>query len=112
MTGELVETAERLAEDVLFVNALALERGDVALRDNLDELARHGFYGAAVPVELGGSGVDFAGACSATELLASGCLCTTLVIGQHLGITSMVAGGGARVREGWVPGLEIGRAHV
>lgn len=108
MTGDLVATAERLAEDVLFANALALERGDVPLRDNLDELARHGFYGAAVPVELGGSGVDFADACSATELLASGCLCTTVVIGQHLGITSMVAGGDARMREDWVPDLAAG----
>lgn len=109
MTEELVATAERLADDVLFANALALEHGDVGLRDNLDELARNGFYGAGVPAELGGSGLDFAGACAATEALASGCLCTTLVVGQHLGITSMVAaGGGQRAREEWVPGLAAG----
>lgn len=101
--------ATRLADEELYPNATAVDTGQRPLRENLDLLARHGCYGAALPPEAGGLGLDLATIALVAEILASGCLSTTLTLGQHQGITSMVAGlGSPQVRERWLPGLASG----
>lgn len=109
MSEEIIERATRLAEDVLYPNATAVDTGGRSVAANLDLLAEQGFYGGMLPVEAGGLGVDFPTANLLAEILASGCLSTTLTLGQHQGITAMVAGQARPdLREKWLPGLASG----
>ena len=109
MSEEIVARATDLADDVLYANAADVDAGRRGVTENLDVLARHGLYGGMLPAEAGGLGVDFATASLLAEILAGGCLSTTLVLGQHQGITATVAGRAApRLRERWLPGLAAG----
>lgn len=105
----IVGVATRLAEEVLYPNAGAVDAGRRSVGENLDLLAEQGLYGGMLPVEAGGLGVDFATANLLAEILASGCLNTTLTLGQHQGITAMVAAqAGPEMRNAWIPGLASG----
>ena len=82
---DLIETAQGLADDVLFPAALATDAADAVPVELLDALANAGLYGLAGPAESGGVGEDLSMTCAVIEALASGCLTTTFVWGQHLG---------------------------
>lgn len=84
---EVVERAQRFADDVLFPAALATDAADVVPRELLDRLAAEGFYGV-------GADSDFATVCAVQEALASGCLTTAFVWAQHLGLVHVLAAGG------------------
>lgn len=112
MSEDIIALASTLAEEVLYPHAIAVDTGERELAANLDVLAEQGLYGAMVPGEAGGLGVDFGGACLAAEVLASGCLSTTLTLGQHMGISGMVAGKATPAqRERWVGELASGRVR-
>ena len=81
----IVETAQRLADELLFPAALATDAADAVPSELLDALADAGLYGLPGPPEAGGVGEDFAATCAVSEALASGCLTTTFVWAQHLG---------------------------
>jgi alkylation response protein AidB-like acyl-CoA dehydrogenase len=82
--SEVVATAERLADDVLFPAALATDASDTVPLEILNALADAGLYGLAGPAAAGGSDVDFLTVCAVVEALASGCLTTAFVWVQHL----------------------------
>jgi alkylation response protein AidB-like acyl-CoA dehydrogenase len=89
---DIVQTAQRIADDVLFPAALDTDASDIVARDRLDALAEAGLYGVAAPAEAGGLGADFGTFCAAVEALASGCLTTAFVWTQHHGLVRAVAG--------------------
>src|SRR5690349_4354478 len=99
-----VPRAQRIADDVLFPAAMAVERADRIPAAHLDLLADEGFYGIAAPVEYGGVGP--AGAPIVGDViaaLAGGCLTTAFVWLQHLAPLMAVAGvAGERERAGWL----------
>jgi len=96
---EVVERAQRFADDVLFPAALATDAADVVPRELLDRLAAEGFYGIGVDT-------DFATVCAVQEALASGCLTTAFVWAQHLGLVhALAAGGDDEVRARWLEPL-------
>lgn len=80
---DAVELAADIAERVLFPTSIATDRADLVPRSNLDALADAGLYGLFGPVESGGLAVDLATACEVVEVLASGCVNTTLTWLQH-----------------------------
>lgn len=84
---EIVERAQRFADDVLFPAALATEAAGILPRELLDRLAAEGFYGI-------GADPDFATVCAVQEAFASGCLTTAFVWAQHLGLVHVLAAGG------------------
>lgn len=88
---EIVGTAQRLADEVLFPLALETDAADTLPRKRLDVLADAGFYGLRGPAWAGGMDADLDTICAVTEALASGCLTTTFVWSQHVG-TAFVAG--------------------
>ncbi|KAA9158560.1 acyl-CoA dehydrogenase [Amycolatopsis acidicola] len=113
MTEDAVALAAELAEDVLYPNAIDVDTGRRPLSANLDLLAEHGFYGGMLPRAAGGLGLDFAAANLAAEILASGCLSTTLTLGQHLGITTTLALQGSPEQQArWLPGLAAGKLRT
>ena len=101
---EVLAVARRLADDLLFPEAMRVEGLDVLPVAQLDALAAEGLYGASVPVEAGGLGLDLRAACAVTEELASGCLTTTFVWLQHRGLAMTLAAEGtpAALRDRWL----------
>src|SRR4051794_6538521 len=105
MDGELVETAQRLADDVLFPAALATDAADAVPVELLDALAAAGLYGLSARA-------DFETACAAVEALASGCLTTTFVWVQHLGAVRAAAASENAAVRAWVEALCSGERRA
>jgi alkylation response protein AidB-like acyl-CoA dehydrogenase len=91
---DIVQEAQRIADDVLFPAALATDASDVLPGELLDALADAGLYGVAAPPEAGGAGAGFPALCAVQEALASGCLTTAFVWAQHNGLVRALAEGG------------------
>ena len=77
---------------------------DVLPVAQLDALEAEGLYGASVPVQAGGLGLDLAATCAVTEELARGCLTTAFVWLQHRGLSMTLAAEGTPValRDRWL----------
>jgi len=101
---EVLAVARQLADDLLFPEAMRVDGLDVLPVAHLDALAADGLYGASVPVQAGGLGLDLRASCAVTEELASGCLATTFVWLQHRGLAMTLAAEGtpAALRDQWL----------
>ena len=101
---DILAVARRLADDLLFPEATRVDGLDVLPVAQLDALAAEGLYGAPVPAQAGGLGLDLGGMCAVTEELASGCLTTAFVWLQHRGLAMTLAAEGtpAALRHQWL----------
>ena len=100
---DVVATAQRLADEVLFPAALATDAAAAVPVELLDALADAGLYGLAGPIDAGGLDADFVTVCAVVEALASGCLTTAFVWVQHLGAVLTVASSeNAALRDQWI----------
>jgi alkylation response protein AidB-like acyl-CoA dehydrogenase len=99
-----VRDVRGLADDLLFPDATRVDGLDVLPVGHLDALAAVGLYGAPVPIQAGGLGLDLATYCAVVEDLASGCLATTFVWLQHRGLVMTLAADGtpAALRDRWL----------
>jgi alkylation response protein AidB-like acyl-CoA dehydrogenase len=104
MTADVVGVAARIADEVLFPDAMRVDRLDVLPVAHLDTLAAAGLYGAAAPREAGGLGLELPEFCAVVEELASGCLAVAFVYIQHAGLLMRLAYGAAppELREKWL----------
>jgi alkylation response protein AidB-like acyl-CoA dehydrogenase len=110
---DIVQTARRIADDVLFPAALDTDAGDVVPRELLDTLASEGFYGLAAPADVGGLDADLATACAVQETLASGCLTTAFVWVQHHGLVrALAAAGNEELAATWLAPLIRGEVRA
>jgi alkylation response protein AidB-like acyl-CoA dehydrogenase len=98
----------------LFPAALAVDAADPVLDSHLDLLAEKGFYGLAAPEPLTTLDLpDYPSVQRAVEILAGGCLTTTLVWVQHHGAVAAVAEtGNEAVRETYLAALAAGRRRA
>jgi len=101
---DVVESAQQLADEVLFPAALETDAADTLPVELLDELAAAGLYGLAGP--------DFETVCTVVEALASGCLTTTFVWVQHLGAVRAAAMSENPAMAEWVPLLGSGERRA
>ena len=109
----VVQVAQRIADEVLFPAALATEASAVVPRELLDALAGAGLYGLAAPGELGGLDADFGTVCAVLEALASGCLTTAFVWMQHNGLVqALTAGDRPELARTWLPPLASGEIRA
>jgi alkylation response protein AidB-like acyl-CoA dehydrogenase len=100
---DYLRAARRIADDLLFPDALAVDRTGTLPSSHIEALAAAGLYGVAAPIEDGGLGADDLAATSAlVETLAEGCLSTAFVWNQHRGTVASVAAAGGAVRERWL----------
>ena len=101
---DVLAVARRLADDLLFAEAMRVDALDVLPVAQLDAIAAEGLYGASVPVQAGGLGLDLRATCAVTEELAGGCLTTTFVWLQHRGLAMTLAAEGtpAALRDQWL----------
>jgi alkylation response protein AidB-like acyl-CoA dehydrogenase len=102
--ADAVAAARRLADDVLFPDAMRVDDLDALPVSHLDALAAEGLYGAPVSRAAGGLGLDLKASCAVTEELASGCLTTTFVWLQNRGVVMTLAADGtpAALRDRWL----------
>lgn len=105
--ADTVEVASALAEDVLFPAALATDAADVVPASNLDALAEAGLYGLFAPPEVGGLGAEQE-VTTVLEVLARGCLTTTLVWMQHFGLLGSLLAPGP-LQDAWLADACAGR---
>jgi alkylation response protein AidB-like acyl-CoA dehydrogenase len=99
----VVERAQRLADEALFPAALTTEAADVVPAELLDELAADGLYGLSGPGWAGGDDADFGSVCASVEALASGCLTTAFVWVQHVGAVHAASSSQNEAMRDWLP---------
>jgi len=104
---DVVATATVLADDVLLPAALDTDVSDVLPAANLDALAAAGLYGVFAPPDVGGLGVAEE-LPTIAEVLASGCLTTTLVWVQHFGLLGSLLAPGP-LSDAWLADACAGR---
>jgi alkylation response protein AidB-like acyl-CoA dehydrogenase len=103
--------ARRLADEVLFPAAPAIDRAAVVPAHYLDLLAGAGLYGLFGPASAGGLGADALTAGRVIEALAGGSLATSFIWIQHHSVVRAVAGAPDEVRDRWLPPLCAGRVR-
>ena len=102
----VAEQVRRIADDVLFPAALAVDSAQRVPPGHLDLLAGEGLYGLAGPAGYGGLDLDQVAASSIIETLAGGCLSTAFVWLQHHGAVRAVREATEpAVRERWLKPL-------
>jgi alkylation response protein AidB-like acyl-CoA dehydrogenase len=109
-----LERARRIADEVLFPAAPAVDLGKAVPASHLDLLAEQGFYGLAAPPGLNRLDLpDFPAVCRAVETLAGGCLTTTFVWAQHHSAVMAAANtGNEALREIWLAPLAAGERRA
>jgi len=100
----ILAVARRLADNLLFPEAMRVDSLGALPVAHLDALTAEGLYGASVPVQADGLSLDLGASCAVTEELASGCLTTTFVWLQHRGLAMTLAAEGtpAALRDKWL----------
>ncbi|NLV56075.1 MAG: acyl-CoA/acyl-ACP dehydrogenase [Acidimicrobiales bacterium] len=104
---DVVATATVLADDVLLPAALDTDVSDVLPAANLDALAAAGLFGVFASPDVGGLGVAEE-LPTIVEVLASGCLTTTLVWVQHFGLLGSLLAPGP-LSDAWLADACAGR---
>lgn len=107
----LVEVAQRLADDVLFPRALAADRSDQIPVEQLNALADAGLFGVHSPAGIGGADMDRTNRLAVIEALAGGCLTTAFVWSQHGGPARASALANGPMYERWAARLASGQAR-
>ena len=99
--SDAVAVARRLADDLLFPDAMRVDVLDRLPSAHIDALAAAGLYGSIAP---DGLNLDPSALNAVGEELASGCLATAFVWVQHLGLLSTLAFGPepAALRSSWL----------
>jgi alkylation response protein AidB-like acyl-CoA dehydrogenase len=109
----IIQTAEDIADGLLFPAALDTDAAGFVPRSHLDALAEVGLYGLMGPRDAGGLGADLPTLCSVIEALAGGCLTTTFVWIQHnTPVRSLTASKNQALRDEWLPLLCSGRRRA
>ena len=103
--ADVVTTARRLADEVLFPAALDVDAADLVPRSHLAALADRGFYGLWGPADAGGLDLDPVTGARVVEVLAGGCLTTTFVWLQHQGVVRQIGQAAATIRDTWLAPL-------
>jgi alkylation response protein AidB-like acyl-CoA dehydrogenase len=101
---QAIAAARRLADEVLFPDAMRVDRLDVLPVEHLDALAARGLWGGPVPSEEGGLGLTLPELSAVAEEIAGGCLATAFVWIQHLRLLTTLAFGPApaALRDRWL----------
>lgn len=88
---DFLDRAQRIADDVLFPDALAVGTSGAVPDSHFRLLAEEGFYGIVAPPEIGGAGLDLADVLAVIETFGGGCLATASIWLQHHGVLLALA---------------------
>ncbi len=102
----VAERARRIADEVLFPAAMAVDGAPRVPPGHLDLLAGEGLYGLAGPAGYGGLDLDQQAASRIIEILAGGCLTTAFVwLQHHSAVRAVRDATEPAVRERWLKPL-------
>ncbi len=106
--AEFCEGIDRFARKK--INARAIDRAHAIPSGVLSGLAELGVFGASIPEEFGGAGLDLADACAVVTTLARHDRSVATTVGLHLGLgrRGLVAYGSAALKERWLPAIAAG----
>jgi alkylation response protein AidB-like acyl-CoA dehydrogenase len=110
---QVLAVSRDLADEVLFPDAMRVDRLDVLPVAHLDALAAAGLYGAPAPAGAGGLGLSLPEVGRVIEELAGGCLATAFVLIQHFRLVMTLAADGAppELRDRWLTSACQGRVR-
>jgi alkylation response protein AidB-like acyl-CoA dehydrogenase len=104
--ADVLSRASRVAEDVLFPAALAVDAADAIPAGHFDALAAAGLYGLAGPAFADGLDADLATLGGVIEIMSGGCLATTFVwLQHHSAVRALAASGNPALRDQWLAPL-------
>jgi alkylation response protein AidB-like acyl-CoA dehydrogenase len=111
---DVLAVARELAGELLFPDAMRVDRLDVLPAAYLDAFAAAGLYGAPAPADAGGLGLDLRQVSNVVEELASGCLAAAFVLIQHFRLVTTLAADGAPavLRDRWLASACQGRTRA
>jgi alkylation response protein AidB-like acyl-CoA dehydrogenase len=109
---EIVAAAGRLADEVLYPDALLIDRTPVIPAGYLDAIAARGLYGLFGPVEAGGLEADATTAARVIEHLAGGSLTAAFVWIQHHSAVRAATSARPTLRDHWLGALCSGRVRA
>jgi alkylation response protein AidB-like acyl-CoA dehydrogenase len=111
---DVLAVARELAGELLFPDAMRVDRLDVLPAAYLDAFAAAGLYGAPAPADAGGLGLDLRQVSNVVEELASGCLAAAFVLIQHFWLVTTLAADGAPavLRDRWLASACQGRTRA
>jgi alkylation response protein AidB-like acyl-CoA dehydrogenase len=114
MARDVLSVARDIADQVLFPDAMRVDRLDVLPAAHLDELAIAGLYGAPAPADVGGLGLDLRAVSGVVEELASGCLAAAFVLVQHFRLLATLAAGAVAspLRDRWLTAASQGHLRA
>jgi alkylation response protein AidB-like acyl-CoA dehydrogenase len=114
MARDVLSVARDVADQVLFPDAMRVDRLDVLPAAHLDELAVVGLYGAPAPAKVGGLGLDLRQVSGVVEELASGCLAAAFVLVQHFRLLATLTGEAVppQLRDRWLAAACQGRLRA
>lgn len=111
--SDLLERAQRLADEILFPAALATDTAARVPEHQLQQLASAGLFGVRGPREFGGLALAPAEFAQLVEGIASGCLTTAFVWIQHHGaVQALAAAPDSPLARGWLADLCAGRRRT
>lgn len=110
---ELVQAVREFVDREVIPAAPALERDDVYPSELVESLGAMGFFGATIPVEYGGLGLDFVTYAMCVEELCRGFMSLSGVFNTHLICAHIIKINGTdEQRTRWLPALASGERRA
>jgi alkylation response protein AidB-like acyl-CoA dehydrogenase len=89
--NDFTDRARRIADEVLFPAAAAVDVSGRVPESHFELLAEEGYYGVVAPPEIGGAGLDLTQLVDIVEVFAGGCLATAFTWLHHHGVVLALA---------------------
>lgn len=112
--SKALQEVQRIADEVLFPAALAVDTAERVPESHLALLADAGLYGLAAPDPLTTLDLpDYASVQHVVEILAGGCLTTTFVwVQHHAAVIAAAETTNSHIRDHYLPALATGRRRA
>ncbi|MGO0694084.1 acyl-CoA dehydrogenase family protein [Pseudomonas guariconensis] len=105
----IIESAERVAHDVLKPNAQGIDEAEAFCAGSLKALGELGFMGINLPEAYGGFGITSLAMSRVVEAVAAACASTASAMTAHfLATDSILIGGTEAQRQQWLPRAATG----
>ncbi|MCO7516512.1 acyl-CoA dehydrogenase family protein [Pseudomonas guariconensis] len=105
----VIESAERVAREVLQVNAQGYDEAEAFCAGSLKALGELGFMGINLPEAYGGLGIGSLTMSRVVEAVAAACASTASALTAHfLATDSILIGGSEPQRQAWLPRAATG----